>query len=287
MADRENPFQRIMNRAANVGQVQVQDQDQESGAPIVTGYNQQLVQQALGFANRGIGDQREAMQESLGGIESSLFDQMGRMQLQTERDIGQRRMQALRSGMPSSQLAAMELQNVQTAQLGAQQMAREYDQLRMEMDTQLAGAEDMAAYDMFQTLAQGRTDQSAIEAQRFASDLGAQMESLLGAEEWASFDTDQRVMLAQALNGVPPEKLSEHFDKNPGAMRRLANTLGNKEDGLTEDDTDFIKTLGPIAGGVVIGALLGGPKGAVAGGAAGIIASIVGAFRKSEQETSD
>ena len=205
--------------------------DRKDDNSIVKGYNQQIVQDALGFANRGIGAQREAMQQSIGGIESSLFDQMGRMQLQTERDIAQRRMQALRSGMPSSQLAAMELQNIQASQIGAQQMAREYDQMRLDMETQLAGAEDMAAFDMFQTMAQGRTDSQAIDAQKYPSDIGAILEDFMNNPEFEGIERGTLIKMAGTFFGLEEDQLNalaQRFDaQDRGAeSSRFKNEAG-------------------------------------------------------------
>ena len=270
------------------------EETNERGLPqIPTGYNNSLVQQALGFGNAGIQAQREAMHESLGGIESSLFDQMGRMQLQTERDIANRRMQALRSGMPSSQLAAMELQNVQTAQLGAQQMAREYDQLRLEMDTALAGAEDMMAHDKFNTLAQGITDMNAIEAQRYAHDLNSQLGDVFG-DSWENMSVLTKLGMVQAITGVELSQDAKSFleeialegELNPGFWER------------NKDRVAQFAAAGGVMGGVLtamaVGAkkgatkgMLAGPKGIVAGvvvgGAAGLLVGLINEWRKNRE----
>ena len=167
-----------------------------------------LVQQALRNYSAGIQQQRTAQMQQLGTIESGMFDQMGRMQLQSERDIANRRMQALRSGMPSSQLAALELQNVQTAQLGAQQMAQQYDELRMQLGTELAGAEQMMEGDLMREMMQGRVDFEAIDAQRFASDIGAQMREVI--PNWDELSNLERLQAIQAMNN--PELLGSESD---------------------------------------------------------------------------
>ena len=270
------------------------EETNERGLPqIPAGYNNSLVQQALGFGNAGIQAQREAMHESLGGIESSLFDQMGRMQLQTERDIANRRMQALRSGMPSSQLAAMELQNVQTAQLGAQQMAREYDQLRLEMDTALAGAEDMMAHDKFNTLAQGITDMNAIEAQRYAHDLNAQLGDVFG-DSWQDMSVLTKLGMVQAITGVELSQDAKSF------LEEIA-LEGELNPGFWERNKDRVAQFagaGGVMGGVItamaVGAkkgatkgVLAGPKGivggAVVGGAVGLVVGLINEWRKNRE----
>lgn len=167
-----------------------------------------MVQQALRNYSAGIQQQRTAQMQQLGSIESGMFDQMGRMQLQSERDIANRRMQALRSGMPSSQLAALELQNVQTAQLGAQQMAQQYDELRMQLGTELAGAEQMMEGDLMREMMQGRVDFEAIDAQRFASDIGAQMREII--PNWDELSNLERLQAIQAMNN--PEILDSESD---------------------------------------------------------------------------
>ena len=270
------------------------EETNERGLPqIPTGYNNSLVQKALGFGNAGIQAQREAMHESLGGIESSLFDQMGRMQLQTEQDIANRRMQALRSGMPSSQLAAMELQNVQTAQLGAQEMAREYDQLRLEMDTALAGAEDMMAHDKFNTLAQGITDMNAIEAQRYAHDLNSQLGDVFG-DSWQDMSVLTKLGMVQAITGVELSQDAKSF------LEEIA-LEGELNPGFWERNKDRVAQFvgaGGVMGGVLtamaVGAkkgatkgMLAGPKGIVAGaavgGAAGLVVSLINEWRKNRE----
>ena len=182
------------------------------------------MEQALGFGQQGILDRRQAAGDTVGGIESSLFDQMGRMQLQTEQDIASRRMQALRSGMPSSQLAAMELQNVQQAQIGAQQMSREYDQLRAELGMETAGAEGRMGHEMFQTLAQGRIDSEAIDAQRFPHDIAKQLEGV-APEAFEQLSEGDRMTLMLGALGF--------MESDSPEMRRVLSTLagygGGKE----------------------------------------------------------
>jgi hypothetical protein len=164
-----------------------------------------IVQDALRNYSTGIQQQRQAQMEQLGTLESGMFDQMGRMQLQSERDIANRRMQALRSGMPSSQLAALELQNVQTAQLGAQQMAQQYDDIRMQLGTELAGAESMMAGDLTREMLQGRVDMEAIDAQRFTADTAAQMRQMF--PNWDSMTNLEKMQAIQALSGVAPDAM--------------------------------------------------------------------------------
>jgi hypothetical protein len=164
-----------------------------------------IVQDALRNYSMGIQQQRSAQMQQLGTLESGMFDQMGRAQLASERDIANRRMQALRSGMPSSQLAALELQNVQTAQLGAQQMAQQYDDIRMQLGTELAGAESMMAGDLTRELLQGRVDMEAIDAQRFTADTAAQMRAMF--PNWDSMTNLEKMQAVQALSGVAPDAM--------------------------------------------------------------------------------
>jgi len=190
--------------------VNVEETPTQTGMPASTMQTQRafgdintLLQNSLRNYSSGIQQQRAAQQAQLGNVESTMYDQMGRAQLQSERDIAQRRIQALRSGMPSSQLAALELQNVQTSQLGAQQMAQQYDQLRMQLGTELAGAEGMFAADINQQQAQSRTDLEAIEGQRFASDLDAQMSNLM--RNWDTMTDAERITAIEIMNSPEVE----------------------------------------------------------------------------------
>ena len=240
---------------------------------IPQGYNHQLIQQALGYSDRAVQQQEAANMQALGAVESSMFDQLGRQQLQTEREIGERRTKALRQGMPSSQLAAMELQNVQTSQLGAQQVAREYDQMRHELATETAGMADMQRFGMAESLIQGRTDAQAIDAQRYAHDMGAQLEGLVGEEVWSDLSSDQRLaMLTLSMGG---ELTSEQEDS-----LRKEGLLPEQEPGFWEEHGTAMATgggTGGLVGGTIAGSTLAGakkgaflgPKGIVIGGAIG------------------
>ena len=240
----------------------------------------EYLSESLRNYSSGIRQQREAQMQQLGGIESSLFDQMGRMQLQTERDIANRRMQALRSGMPSSQLAVMELQNVQTAQLGAQEMAKEYDMLRMQMGTELAGAEDLYAATLQEQFAQSRTDMAAIEAQRYASDWGAQIRDWAGADTFDNMDFSQRLATFKDMTGLEltrdQEKsiinlMGENPDQ-PAIERWVEENWGQAIGG-------FLGASGGAIGGLKLGAVVGsaaGPIGTVVGGIAGLLIGMYG-----------
>lgn len=195
-----------------------------------------ILQDSLRSYSSGIQQQRAAQQAQLGNVESTMYDQLGRSQLQTERDIAQRRIQALRSGMPSSQLAALELQNVQTAQLGAQEMAQQYDQLRMQLGTELAGAEDMYAAEMGTQLAQSRTDLEAIEGQKFASDLDAQMSNLM--RNWDTMTDAERITAIEVMN-------SPEVEGDAGAvLRDLEQPPGSSGGAVDTDDTDDLIVTG-------------------------------------------
>ena len=229
---------------------------------IPQGYNHQLIQQALGYSDRAVQQQEAANMQALGAVESSMFDQLGRQQLQTEREIGERRTKALRQGMPSSQLAAMELQNVQTSQLGAQQVAREYDQMRHELATETAGMQDMQRFGMAESLIQGRTDAQAIDAQRYAHDMGAQLEGLVGEEVWSGLGSDQRLaMLTLSMGG---ELTSDQEDS-----LREEGLLPEQEPGIWDKiGRDMAINTGA---GVGLGFTVAGPPGAKVGGVVGAI----------------
>lgn len=240
----------------------------QTGNRPVTGYNQSIVQQALGFGRAGIQARQQAAQASVDSIESGLFDQMGRMQLNTERDIAKRRMQALRQGMPSSQLAAMELQNIQTAQLGAQEVSREYDQMRTDMATEFAGQDDMLAHEMYDGMRQGRLDLEAIDAQKFATDFGAQMAAAFGEEQWKNLPASAKLSMLQATTGI---------EINKDAAKELEQELADLDG--KEVPPGFWEKHGMAIGGATAAGgaagLVGGPVGSAVGAGAGGISAII------------
>lgn len=71
--------------------------------------------------------------------ENDLYRYIGIQQQNMEREIKQRRMNALRTGATSAQLASQELQTMLAAQQGAQQVARDYMQQRQAIEGQFAG----------------------------------------------------------------------------------------------------------------------------------------------------
>jgi len=141
--------------------------DEKYGIP--SGYNNQLVQEYLSRANAGISAKRATARDSLDTTNSMLYETLGRSQLQNERDIAQRRIQAQRSGMTSSQLAAMEMQNIMVGQMGAQQVAQQYRQEQALMEQQFAGAEDDIYAGLFNTFNQNAGQIAAVDAQRFSA----------------------------------------------------------------------------------------------------------------------
>lgn len=134
-----------------------------------TSYDDPDVQTALGYADDAIGAQRAAGGRAISRLEGTMYDVLGREQLSREQDIKSRRTQALRSGMTSSQLAAQEMQNLLAGQVGAQQIAQQYDQQRFDYMTETAGAEDQARVDMFATLETNKANNLAAITEMFAS----------------------------------------------------------------------------------------------------------------------
>lgn len=167
-------------------------------------------------------------------MESNMFDQMGRQQINIERDIASRRMQALRSGMPSSQLAAMELQNIQTAQLGAQQVSQEYDQLRMQMQMELAGAEQMMAGQMMGDILRTGSEAEAIDAQS----LLANLKGLVGEDVWNNLDAGQRLQLSQAFQGLDVLQGQNYTDSKSRHLITELRQLADNEPNTRQQNLD-------------------------------------------------
>jgi len=198
---------------------------------IPTSYNHQLIQQALGYTDQSIGQARQASLDALGTLEGSMYEVLGRQQLTTERDIAQRRMQALRSGMTSSQLAALELQNIQVGQLGAQQMAQQYDEARMELQREFAGAEAGARADMMQLINENAMGAAAIEAQRLEHDIGAKLKTALGEDLYQGLSASDRQILSMTYMGL--------FDPEDSRFQAVLNKLNITEQEL---GPEFMKT---------------------------------------------
>ena len=205
--------------------------DERHGIP--TSMNHQLIQQALGFGDSAIAAQRNAATQSLGRIEQSMYDIIGRNQLQSERDISQRRMQAVRSGMSSSQLAALELQNIQASQIGAQQIAQQYDMQREEMMREFAGAEDLNRQYMAQMLNENMTTASAIDAQRLQFDVGEQFRSALGSDVYDKLSAKEKTALIMMQSGI---------EIDGSLQKALMQKLGIVDDVPTPEIGEIIKS---------------------------------------------
>lgn len=105
----------------------------------------QLYGLSVGARQAGVAKQEEAALAALGQMEQRSNRAMGQQQLQNERDIAKRRMMAVRSGMSPTNLAAQEMQNLMASQVGATQLAQQYDEQNFDLMTQFAGQQDMAA----------------------------------------------------------------------------------------------------------------------------------------------
>ena len=71
-----------------------------------------------------INQYQQASEASLASAELDAYRQLGQTQLQLENQIASQRMQALKSGVTSAQLASQELANIFAAQSAAQQVAQ-------------------------------------------------------------------------------------------------------------------------------------------------------------------
>lgn len=171
---------------------------------IPTGYNSDLVAQALSAGDAAVAAKRNAAAGVIGNAEQGMYEMLGKMQLQNERSIADRRMQALRSGTTSSGLAALEMQNIQAGQLGATQVMQDSRNERLMMEMEFAGAEQTNRQFMFETLNQNRKDMSAIDAQKYSASQIPGLEDLLPG-------ASPEVILAELkrFNGVELTKAEE------------------------------------------------------------------------------
>lgn len=196
---------------------------------IATGYNNSLIQDYLGYAKGSIASKKGASQQSLDASTSMLYDTLGRNQLQTERDIAKRRIMAQRTGMSSSQLAAMEMQNIMVGQLGAKQIADQYRLERAGLETQFAGAEDDIYAGLFETLNANRGQVAAVDAQKFSSSAITQIQEVFP-------DAPREVQLALVqkfmgyeLDSNDQKLIDEYLKKGRGADSKSKNPLNYDE----------------------------------------------------------
>jgi len=126
-----------------------------------------------------------------------LYETLGRNQLQNERDIAQRRIQAQRSGMSSAQLAAFEMQNIMTSQLGAQQVAQQSLLEMGALEAQFAGMEAQNQANMFELLNTNRASIASIDAQKFSSSGIKQAQELFPDET-----AENQLIIAKQLSGM-------------------------------------------------------------------------------------
>lgn len=172
------------------------------GGNIPQGYNSTLIQQALGFGDAAVAEKRAASMQNLGRIEGTMYDVLGRQQLQSEKDIAQRRMQAIRSGQTSAQIAIQEMQGIQARQIAAQAIAQQYDQQRLELGTEFAGAENTNRQFMLETLNQNVNNKAAVDAQVFASDWNGQMANVFGKDFWDGLEPDIKLGIVNKFQGI-------------------------------------------------------------------------------------
>lgn len=177
------------------------EENNNTQQPIPTGYNSQLIQEALRYGDMAVRQRNAAAQNTLGAAEAGMYDMLGRMQLQTERDIADRRMRALRTGQTSSGLAAMEMQNIMAGQIGAQQIMADSRNQRMLMEQELAGTEANNRYYMLEMLNQNMKDMAAIDAQKYSASM------LPGLQELFP-DADPQTLMLLVRSMTPGQELS-------------------------------------------------------------------------------
>lgn len=177
-----------------------------------TSYDSDLIKEYLGFADAGIASKRQAALKESSTSEMAMYDAIGRTQLQAERDIAQRRVQALRSGMTSSQLAAFEMQNLQAAQLGATEIGQQYAKERAGIMTEYAGMEDEARAGLFEILNGNVANIAAIDAEKYAnSDVAIYQELFPGADPKTIDALVRRAKDPSALSSFDKSLIAEYF----------------------------------------------------------------------------
>jgi hypothetical protein len=165
---------------------------------IPTGYNSGLVQQAMQYGDQAVDAQKNMYNETIGTAEQGMYEMLGKMQLQNERAIADRRMKALRSGTTSSGLAALEMQNIQAGQIGATQVMQDARNQRLMMDQELAGRKENNRYYALELLNQNTKDIAAIDAQKYASSIIPGLK-----EDYPNATSNQIYAMAAQQAGIP------------------------------------------------------------------------------------
>jgi len=126
--------------------------------------------------------------------------------------IKDRRTQAIRSGMSTSGLAALEMQNIQTAQLGAQQVMQEYLAQNAALAAETAGAGMNNRYYMGQSLMENYNNIAAVDAQKFGSSQLKQFTDALGMSDPQAF-VGLLKSLGIELDGTQEAQLASYFSQ--------------------------------------------------------------------------
>jgi hypothetical protein len=194
-------------------------------------YDSDIIKEYLGYANAGIGKQRKAAMAASQESQNVMYDTVGKMQLQSERDIMNRRIQAQRSGMTSSQLAAQEMQGIMASQIGMQTINQQYRQEQAEIEAQFAGAEEQTMAGAFELLNANRGNVAAIDAQKYTASGIMQIK-----EEFPEANSEEtRILvkdyLGQSLSGSEKKVLE-------GMYARIAADEANSGVGATTVPTD-------------------------------------------------
>lgn len=191
---------------------------------IANSYDDDLIKQYLSYTNSAIDAKQTAAQKALDTSKSQMYDAIGRAQLQNEQDIIKRRTQAQRSGATSSQLAAMEMQNMAVGQLGMQNIVSQFATEQAALETEYAGAKDEVMANAFQILNENVNNIAAVDAQRYAASSVEQMRELYPDATDAQLNVLARQYLGQDLSKSDKELISQ---VNTGyAFSEIATNLG-------------------------------------------------------------
>lgn len=160
--------------------------------------------------------QKEGALAATQSAELDLYRYIGLQQQQMEQKIRQRRLQALRSGATSAQLAAQELQTLLAAQQGAQAVAEDYLKQRAAIESQYAGYEYAneirALEDYAQRMMHAENLQTQYDVARMQTDpsITARYMAESMGYDWDEMDEEQKArFIVSAVTGESPINLKK------------------------------------------------------------------------------
>lgn len=181
-----------------------------------------------------------------------------------EQQIRQRRLQALRSGATSAQLAAQELQTLLAAQQGAQAIAEDYLKQRAAIEAQYAGYEYAneirALEDYAQRMMHAENLQAQYDVARMQTDpsITARYMAESMGYDWDEMDEKQKArFIVSVVTGESPINLKEDRWWDAALAGAGVGAVAGAGAGLLGGPFAPLTSTAGAIGGAVIGGVLG------------------------------